>query len=462
MSIWKCKICGYIYDDSKEQVKFVDLPATWTCPKCGAPKDLFEKVEETPVVEKKTAEKYLGDYERDNDTVETLMKDIHEMAETGTSLSSAMGTSISKVSWNDILLLGSQLNPMPLDEHAEVSLKTIIGKHAKKPMVLDLPVYVSHMSFGALSKEAKEALARGSAQAKTAICSGEGGILAEEKSNAYKYIFEYIPNLYSVTPKNLKTSDAIEIKIGQGTKPGMGGHLPGAKVTPEIAKIRGKKEGEDIISPSRFPGINTKDDLKNLVTKLRTESLGRPIGIKIAAGNIEADLDFVCYAEPDFITIDGRGGATGSSPKAIKDATSVPTIYALSRARKYLDEHNLDIDLVITGGLRIASDFAKALAMGADAIAIATSSLIAIGCQQYRLCNLGNCPIGIATQNPVLRKRLDITKSAERLANYFQVIKADLTTFGRITAHPDIHDLNINNLITINDDISKYTGIKHA
>lgn len=157
---------------------------------------------------------------------------------------------------------------------------TVIGPNAKKPLILDNPVYISHMSFGALSKEAKISLARGSALAHSAMCSGEGGILPEEREAAAKYIFEYVPNLYSVTPENLRRADAIEIKIGQGTKPGMGGHLPGGKVTPEIAAIRNKPLGQDVISPSRFPGINTREDLRALVDKLRCESDGRPIGTR--------------------------------------------------------------------------------------------------------------------------------------------------------------------------------------
>ena len=178
-----------------------------------------------------------------------------------------------------------------------------------------------------------------------------------------------------MTPENLQTSDAIEIKIGQGTKPGMGGHLPGDKVTREIAAIRGKEVGKDIQSPSKFPDIHTRDDLKELVYMLREASEGRPIGIKIAAGRIEKDLEFCVYAEPDFITIDGRGGATGSSPFFLRESTSVPTIYALHRARKYLDSVGSDISLIITGGLRVSSDFAKAIAMGADAVAIASAAL---------------------------------------------------------------------------------------
>ena len=318
------------------------------------------------------------------------------------------------------------------------------------------------MSFGALSKSAKVSLAKGSAMVKTAMCSGEGGILPEEKANAYKYIFEIIPNMYSVTDENLKNSDAIEIKIGQGTKPGMGGHLPGSKVTKEIAQIRGKKMGEDIISPSRFLNISSKEDLKDFVSDLRQRSEGRPIGIKIAAGRIEQDLEYVTYANPDFITIDGRGGATAASPKIIKDATSVPTIFALYRAKKYLDEHHLDIDLVITGGLRISSDVAKALAMGATAVAIGTAAMMAIGCQQYRICQTGKCPIGIATQDQDLESRLKIEISSKRLANYLTVMNDELKTFARITGHDDIHALNKNDIVTTNSEISQHTDIKHV
>ncbi len=390
------------------------------------------------------------------------MAEIHEMAVKGESLHAAMGTLLPLPKWEDILLLGAQLDPAPLNDDDPVSTQTIIGKNAKQPMVLESPVYISHMSFGALSKEIKTALAKGSAAAKTAMCSGEGGILPEEKAAAYKYIFEYIPNKYSVTDENLKTSDAIEIKIGQGTKPGMGGHLPGSKVTEEIAAIRGKNVGEDIQSPSKFPEINSKEDLKAMVDMLRERSEGRPIGIKLAAGNIEKDIAYAVFAAPDFITIDGRGGATGSSPLFLREATSVPTIYALSRARKYLDSIQSDIALVITGGLRVSADFAKALAMGADAIAVATAPLIAAACQQYRICGSGYCPVGIATQNPMLRERLKIEEAAQRIANYLILSNEELKTFARISGLDDVHKLSLENLITLDEQIAKYTGIVHA
>ena len=390
------------------------------------------------------------------------MDQIHEMAVTGTSIHAAMGTQMPMPSWDDILILGAQLNPMPLNDEDFVSTTTVIGKHAKKPMILDSPVYISHMSFGALSKEAKTALAKGSALAKTAMCSGEGGILPQERDNAYKYIFEYIPNLYSVTDENLRRADAIEIKIGQGTKPGMGGHLPGSKVTAEIAAVRQKPQGKDVKSPSKFPDIHTKEDLRDLVDSLRARSDGRPIGIKIAAGRIERDLEYCVFAGADFVTVDGRGGATGSSPYLLREATSVPTIYALHRARKYLDSVKSDMELVITGGLRVSSDFAKALAMGADAVAIASAALIAAACQQYRICGSGNCPVGIATQDEELRSRLHIEAAAQRVGNFLNVSNEELKTFARITGHTNVHDLTVGDLCTISREISEYTDIPHA
>lgn len=462
MAKYRCSVCGYIYDEEQEGAPFSGLKE---CPVCHQPTDRFTVYEEErspEVPQQKTLKlEYPKEFVRQDDSCR-YMKEIHEMAVSGKSISAAMGTELPMPSWDDILILGAQLDPMPLDEHAEVDTTTVIGKHAAKPLVLENPVYVSHMSFGALSREAKISLARGSAMAHSAMCSGEGGILPEEMRAADKYIFEYVGNLYSVTPENLRNADAIEIKIGQGTKPGMGGHLPGEKVTREISEIRNKPMGKDVIAPARFPGINTKDDLKNLITQLRYASEGRPVGVKIAAGRIERDLAFCVYAEPDFITIDGRGGATGSSPKLLRDSASVPTIYALYRARKYLDSVGSDISLIITGGLRVSSDFAKAIAMGADAVAVASGPLIAMACQQYKICGTGMCPMGIATQDEDLRERLHEDAAAARVANYLNVSLEELKMFARITGHERLHDLSVEDLCTISREISEYTDIPHA
>ncbi len=464
MKKFVCTVCGYVCQGEQPPEN---------CPVCRQPREKFRE-EALEGGEVSTIELSSGKTEQKEDVFSMelsydknfyrvdqscrYMEEIHQMAVTGKTISGAMGTKMPMPGWEDILLLGAQLNPPPLDEDDPVTTMTVIGRHAKRPMILKSPVYISHMSFGALSREIKIALAKGSAMAETAMCSGEGGILPEERDASYKYIFEYIPNKYSVTDENLRKADAIEIKIGQGTKPGMGGHLPGEKVTAEIARLRGKKQGEDVQSPSKFPELNSKEDLKDMVDMLRNRSDGRPI----AAGRIERDLEYCVYAEPDFITIDGRGGATGSSPLFLREATTVPTVYALYRARKYLDSISSDISLVITGGLRISADVAKALAMGADAVAVASAALIAAACQQYRICGSGNCPVGIATQDPKLRERLKVDQAAQRVANYLNVTLEELKTFARITGHSSIHDLCVDDLATLNREISDFTNIPHA
>lgn len=463
MAKYKCSVCGFVYD---EEAPGAPLDTLKECPVCHQPMKAFELYEEQPqkaVREPQEPAKldYPEAYARTDASIR-YMEEIHRMAVTGKSISAAMGTKMAMPSWDDILFLGAQLNPMPLDEAAPVETRTVIGKHARKPMILENPVYVSHMSFGALSKEAKVALAKGTAMAGSAMCSGEGGILPEEMAAADKYIFEYVGNRYSVTPENLRNADAIEIKIGQGTKPGMGGHLPGEKVTEEISRIRNKPMGKDVIAPARFPGIETREDLKELVDQLRFASDGRPIGIKLAAGRIEQDLEFAVYAEPDFITIDGRGGATGSSPLFLRESSSVPTVFALYRARKYLDSIHSDISLIITGGLRVSSDFAKAIAMGADAVAIATAALIALGCQQYRICGTGMCPVGIASQDKELRSRLNGEAAAQRVANFLKVSLEELKMFARVTGHERLSDLSAADLCTVSREISEYTNIPHA
>lgn len=469
MAVYECTVCGHRYDEEKEGQKWEDLSDDWVCPVCESKKSYFEPISQTPACSAQTVkpenemESYLSAWERSNDDLESFFADIHTMAKTGESIIEPMRSRIPVISWNDILIKGAQLSKIPVNHDEEVTTQTVIGPKAKHPLVLESPIFVTHMSYGALSREAIIAIARGTAAAHTATCSGEGGILKEARDFSYKYIFEYVPNQYSVTDENLSISDAIEIKIGQSAKPGMGGHLPGKKVTSEIAQIRGRKVGEDIISPAHFPDIINKDDLKQKVASLRERSGGKPIGVKIAAGNLEEDLAVVLYAEPDFITIDGRTGATGASPKLVKQATSIPTIFSLYRARKYLDTNgHKDVSLIITGGLRVSSDFAKALALGADAIAIGTAALVACGCQQYRICNTGKCPVGITTQDPELRARFNIDLSAKRLTNFLMVSTAELKDFARLTGNTNVHDLSIKDLCTCNSEISNYTNIEHV
>jgi glutamate synthase domain-containing protein 2/rubredoxin len=469
MGKYRCRICQYIYNEKTEGISFDDLPMDWICPVCGAAKAEFDRLEEEPEppapfpADPIRELKSLDAYRRASDELETAMADIHRMALTGESVVEPMRSRKPVVSWDDILIRGAQLARLPLNRDETIDTKTVIGPRAKKPLVIGTPIIVSHMSFGALSREAQMALALGSGAAGTAMSSGEGGILPEAMKMAHKYIFEYVPNRYSVTPENLERVDAVEIKFGQSAKPGMGGHLPGAKVTAEIAAVRGWREGADIVSPSRFPDIATRGDLKRKVDELRRLSKGRPIGIKFAAGHVEADLEFALSAGPDFITIDGRAGATGAAVKLIKDATSVPTIYALDRARRYLEARGIkDVTLIVAGGLRVSPDFAKALALGADAVAVGTAALMAIGCQQYRICDTGRCPVGIATQDPGLRARLDVDEAARGLANFLRVSTEELKDFARLTGNDSVHKLSVRDLVTTSSEISKFTAIEHA
>ncbi|MFC1599283.1 glutamate synthase-related protein [Candidatus Omnitrophota bacterium] len=469
MAIYECSVCGHRYDEEKAGTRWEELSDDWLCPVCESKKSYFHPVgaqsipQEAQTATQGTMDAYLNQWARDGDQLEEFMKDIHSMALTGESIIEPMRSRKPVVSWDDILIKGAQLTKIPLNKEVSVNTQTVIGPKAKQPLVIETPLYVTHMSFGALSREAKIAIARGSAAVHTATCSGEGGILKEARDFSYKYILEYVPHRYSITDENLKNVDAVEIKVGQSTKPGMGGHLPGKKVTREIAEIRGFPEGKDIISPAHFDDILNKEDLKKKVRWLREKTGGRPIGVKIAAGNLEADLEIVIYAEPDFITIDGRVGATGASPKFVKQATSIPTIFSLYRARKFLDSKNCkDISLVITGGLRISPDVIKALALGADATAIGTSALIALGCQQYRICNTGKCPVGITTQDPELRARFNVDFSAKRLENFLRVSTGELKDFARLTGNDDIHKVSIADLCTTNSEISRHTAIEHV
>ena len=427
------------------------------------PIEKSDSSKESKEVENSENGDYLSEWSKKKDEHDPIYETLQYLAKTGKSSISAMKT-LRKITpnWDCILFKGAQLSKMPLNEIETVNTKTIIGPNAKIPLKIDIPFYVSHMSFGALSREAKIALAKGSAKMKTVMCSGEGGMLSEEQENAYKYIYEVGTAMFNHKEDAIKKADAIEIKIGQSAKPGMGGHLPKEKITDEIAKIRGIKKGEDFISPGRHADINSKEDLKKEVEYLRKMTGGKPIGIKFSAGHIEEDIDVALEANPDFITIDCRGGATGAAYIYIKDEVCVPPIFAIRRARRHLDKKNSKATLCVTGGFRTSSDIAKAIALGADVVALATASLIAIGCQQYRICHTGNCPVGITTQKKELRERFVIEKSVERFINFYSATKKELENFARINGVNNVHKLSIEDIMTTSNEISENTDIKHV
>ena len=386
---------------------------------------------------------------------------IQKLAQSGKSENSAMRTLRTFPGFETLVFKGAQLHKMPLNEDIKVNTNTIIGKTAKHPLELEMPFYVSHMSFGALSREAKIALAKGTSLVGTAMCSGEGGMLPEARKAATKYIYELGTAAFSHIDSIIKQADAVEIKIGQGVKPGLGGHLPAHKVTDEIAKIRGLKPGEASVSPGRLSGVNNLEDLQKIVAHIKEITGGKPVGIKFAAGRIEEDLGFALKAEPDFITIDCRGGATGSSPKFLKDNVGVPPIFVIRRARKYLDNVNSDVTLCITGGFRDSSEIAKAIALGADAIALATASMIAIGCIQAKVCHTGTCPVGIATQDEQLRKLFDEGEALRQFKNFYNATNDELKVFARTNGVNNIHNLGVTDLVTDSTVVAEFTDIEH-
>lgn len=365
--------------------------------------------------------------------------------------------------WENIQFLPAQLARRPLLDHEEVNTKVVIGPRAKKPLELDIPIFVSDMSFGALSREAKIALATGAEMAGTGICSGEGGMLPEEQAANSKYFYELASGKFGFSWEKVQKAQAFHFKGGQGAKTGTGGHLPGAKVTAEIAAVRGLKQGETAISPAAFLDLFTAEDFKAFGDEVRAKTGGIPIGFKIAASHIEDDIDFALAAGVDYIILDGRGGGTGSAPTILRDNINVPTIPALARARKHLDSIGAtDISLIITGGLRVAEDFAKAMMLGADAIAVSNSALQAIGCLGMRACNTNNCPVGIATMKENLRARLIIQSSAKQLDNFFSASTDLVKVIARACGHKNLQEFNFKDLSTTDYSINQLTGIAYA
>jgi glutamate synthase domain-containing protein 2/CDGSH-type Zn-finger protein len=365
--------------------------------------------------------------------------------------------------WSDIQILAAQFARKPLLDDVPVKTELVIGPNARKPLVLDIPLFVSDMSFGALSEEAKIALARGAEAAGTGICSGEGGMLPEEQQANSRYFYELASARFGFDESLLSRVQAFHFKGGQGAKTGTGGHLPGDKVTAKIAAVRGVPEGTPAISPATFRDLDTPADFRRFSDRVRELSGGIPIGMKLSANHIEDDVDFALDAGVDYIILDGRGGGTGAAPRIFRDNISVPTIPALARARRHLDARKRgDVTLIITGGLRIADDFVKALCLGADGVAISNSAMQAIGCVAARMCNTNACPAGIATQDPELRKRLDVDAGGLRLERFFRASTELMALMARACGHEDIGSFSARDLSTWSRAMAELSGVRFA
>lgn len=385
----------------------------------------------------------------------------HGLTKTGShGPSAAMGVPGPELPrWDDLQIVTAQLATLAQLEDVAVGTELVVGPNARKPLTLAIPLLVSDMSFGSLSFEAKVSLARGAELAGTGICSGEGGMLPEEQASCSRYFYEYASARFGFSWDKLSKVQAFHFKGGQGAKSGTGGHLPGHKVSPQIAAVRGLEPGRAAISPPRFPDWYSLDDYRRFADQVREFTGGIPIGYKLSAQHIEADIDAALSVGVDYVILDGRGGGTGAAPTLFRDHISVPTIPALARARKHLDAAGRqDVTLFITGGLRTPADFVKALALGADGVAIANSALQAIGCLGMRACHTNNCPVGIATQKEHLRSRLIVDEAAKRLHRFLDASVSLMKVMARACGHRHLRELNRRDLTTWKREMALLSG----
>jgi glutamate synthase domain-containing protein 2 len=414
-----------------------------------------------------------------------VIEDIQVKAELGRYRIRGFGTLRPRTwtTFDDLTFVPCGLTRIPLEGYRErCNTKTVLGtRHAQKPIELDIPIMVTGMSYGALSYNAKVALARGARQAGTSTTTGDGGMLPAEREHSRVLIYEVLPSRYGINVHHLRQADAIELTIGQGAKPGTGGLLLGSKVSPEIARLRDLPPGVDQRSPCRHPDFLGPDDMILKILELREATDWKvPIFVKLGASRVYDDVKLAAKAGADVVVIDGMEGGTGASPDLLQEHTGIPTLAAVCEARAALEELSLYgvVQLIIAGGIRHGSDVAKALALGADAIYVGTAVLIALNCNKplyvddYHAigaapyachhCHTGRCPVGITTQDPELMKRLEIDAASERVSNWFHAVTAEVQMLARACGKRDVHDLEPEDLRALTLEASLITGLPLA
>ena len=385
--------------------------------------------------------------------------------------------------FDDLTFLPCSLTRIPLEGYREkCSTKTLLGtRFAKKPIELDVPVMITGMSWGALSYNAKVALARGARTAGSSNTTGDGGMLMAERENSRTLIYEVLPSRYGINIHHMRMADAIELTIGQGAKPGTGGLLLGSKVSDTIAKQRDLPVGVDQRSPARHPDFLGPDDMIIKVEELREATDWQvPIFIKMGASRVFDDVKLAAKAGADVIVVDGMEGGAGASPAILQEHTGIPTLAAVCEARAALEDIGLygEVQLIIAGGIRDGVDAAKAIALGADAVYIGTAALIGLNCNrplyvedyhklgaephQCHHCHTGRCPVGITTQDPELMKRLDIDEGAERIANLLRAMTLEIQMLARACGKSDIHHLEPEDMAALSMEASMICGIPLA
>ncbi len=405
-----------------------------------------------------------------------IMEDIHAKSELGRYRIRGFSTFQKVTHFDDLTFLSTGLTRFPLEGYKErCNTRTVIGaRYAENPLVLDTPIYISGMSYGALSANAKTALGKGAAMVGSASCTGDGGQLPSEREAADKLIYQVLPSRYGFNPHHLAQAQAIEIVVGQGAKPGTGGLLMGVKVLDDIADMRDLPRGIDQRSPARHPDWLGPDDLAVKIEQLREATDWRiPVHVKLGACRVGDDVKLAAKAGADAIVIDSMVAGTGASAEVLIEHSGIPTVPAIVMAREALRELGLygKVSLIASGGIRHGADAAKALALGADAVAIGTAGLIALNCNKEipesdfesevgvpagfcHHCHTGKCPVGIATQNPELTKRLDPDEAAERVANFLNSMTMEMALLTRSLGKSDVHSLEPEDLAALTIEAS--------
>ena len=405
-----------------------------------------------------------------------VLEDIHAKAELGRYRIRGFSTFQKVTHFDDLTFLSTGLTRFPLEGYKErCNTRTVIGGlRAEKPLVLETPIYISGMSYGALSANAKTALGKGAAMVGTASCTGDGGMLQSERDASDKLIYQVLPSRYGFNPHHLVQAQAVEIVVGQGAKPGTGGMLMGVKVLDDIADMRDLPRGIDQRSPARHPDWLGPDDLAVKIEQLREATDWRvPIHVKLGACRVDDDVKLAAKAGADAIVIDSMVAGTGASAEVLIEHSGIPTVPAIVMAREALRELGLygKVSLIASGGIRNGADVAKALALGADAVAIGIGALVALNCNkdipesdfineigvpagQCRHCHTGKCPVGITTQDPELTKRLDPDEAAERVANYINSMTMEMALLTRSLGKGDVHSLEPEDLAALTIEAS--------
>ena len=412
-----------------------------------------------------------------------VIEDIQLKAQLGRYRLQGFSTHRRVPSFDDLTFVPCTLSRVPLEGYRErCETRTVLGsRYASKPIVLDRPITISGMSYGALSRTAKVALGKAATRLGISTTTGDGGMLLDEREASHLLVYQVLPSRYGFNTDHLKAADAIEIVIGQGAKPGTGGVLLGSKVSDVIAKQRTLPPGVDQRSPVRHPDFIGPDDLQIKIEELReATNWEKPIYVKLGASRVSDDVKLAVKAKADVIVVDGMEGGTGASPDVLLDHTGIPTLSAVTEAAHALDDLKVlgEVQLVVSGGIKNGVDAAKALALGADAVSIGTAALIALNCnaplfkEDYQKlgvepgfchhCHTGRCPVGVTTQDPELEARLVLDEAADRVFNFVTAMTMEMQMMARACGKSDVHHLEAEDMRALTIEASMITGIPLA